>query len=103
MYALVEILGKQYKAEKGKELVVDFYDRAKKGETLQFPVLLLSDGKQTKVGAPHVSGSQVTVKVGESFRDKKVTIFKYQKRKAYRKTIGHRQSYTKVMVQDIVG
>lgn len=102
MYAVVEILGKQYKAEKGKELTVDLCSNAKQGDVLEFPILLLASDKGCQVGAPYVEGAKVKVEVGDSFRDKKVTVFKYHKRKAYHKTIGHRQSYTKVIVKDIV-
>ncbi|MGL4524684.1 MAG: 50S ribosomal protein L21 [Spirochaetia bacterium] len=103
MYAVVEILGKQYKAEKGKKLTVDLCGDAKEGDMKEFPVLLLANGKDCKVGAPYVEGAKVQVQVADSFRDKKVSVFKYQKRKAYHKTIGHRQSYTNVIVKDIIG
>lgn len=102
MYAVVEILGKQYKAEKGKELTVDLC-HAKQGAVLEFPILFLSDDKVCKVGAPYVEGAKVKVEVGDSLRGKKTTIFKYRRRKAYHKTIGHRQSYTKLTVKEIVG
>lgn len=102
MYALVEIKGKQYKAEKGKRLTIDLCD-AKEGEILEFPVLLTSDSNgKVEIGTPHLSG-KVKVKVEGSFRDKKIVVYKYNKRKGYRRTMGHRQSYTTVLVEEIQG
>jgi large subunit ribosomal protein L21 len=100
MYALVEIKGKQYKAEKGKWITVDLYEEAE-GSNLEFPVLFLSNEGKSQVGLPYVAGVRVKATVQESFRDKKVDVFKYNRRKGYRKARGHRQSYTKLLVTDI--
>ncbi len=101
MYALVEIKGKQYKAEKGSVLRVDKFDVAA-GEKLEFDkVMLVSDEKETKVGAPYVSGATVKAVVGEVVKDKKVIVFKKKRRKGYTRTQGHRQQYTMLTVEDI--
>lgn len=104
MYALVEIKGKQYKAQEGKHMLVDLHVKHNQGDKLEFPVYLLSDGKgEVSIGKPHVEGAKVIVTVAESLRDKKIRVFKYKRRKGYRKTMGHRQSYTKLLVEKVSG
>ncbi len=101
MYALVEIKGKQYKAEKGSVLKVDRFDVAA-GDALEFDkVMLVSDEEGTKVGAPYISGASVKAVVGETVKDKKVIVFKKKRRKGYKRTQGHRQQYTMLTVEDI--
>ena len=101
MYALIEYKGKQYKAEKGAELTVDKLSEEKGSTITVDSVLLVSDGDNVNVGTPYVSGAKVQIEVGESFRDKKVLVFKYKSKKDYRRLHGHRQEYTKVTVKDI--
>lgn len=103
MYALVEIKGKQYKAEKGSLLKVEKFD-VEAGKEVDFDsVLLVSDDKKTRIGQPYVKGAKVKAVVEEHGRDKKILVFKYKKRKNYRRTRGHRQQYTLLRVQDITG
>ncbi len=103
MYALVEIKGKQYKAEKGAVLRVDRID-SEKGESLEFDkVLMLSNDNDVKIGTPYVEGIRIQGSVEDQIKDKKVIVFKYKKRKNYRRTQGHRQQYTLVKINDIVG
>ncbi len=101
MYATIEFKGRQYKAEKGVVLTVDKLD-AENGSKIDIDtVLLVSDGDKINVGTPYVKGAKVQVVVEESFRDKKVLVFKYKSKKDYHRFIGHRQQYTKVRVEDI--
>ncbi len=103
MYALVEYKGKQYKAEKGAQIQVDSID-AEKGTKIDIEtVLMVSDGETSTIGAPYVKGAKVQVVVGDSFRDKKVIVYKYKPKKDYHRTIGHRQHYTYVTVENIIG
>jgi large subunit ribosomal protein L21 len=103
MYALVEYKGKQYKAEKGAQIQVDLID-AEKGSMIDIDtVLLVSDGTKATVGTPYVKGAKVQVKVGDSLKDDKVIVYKYKRKKDYHRTIGHRQQYTYVTVESIVG
>ena len=103
MYALVDIKGKQYKAEKGAKLKVDHLEQAK-GESVEFEsVLMTSNEGEVKVGTPYVEGAKVTAIVEDEGRDKKIVVFKYKKRKGYRKTQGHRQAYSVLKVEDIIG
>lgn len=102
MYALVEYKGKQYKAEKGAVLTVDKLN-AEKGAKLDIDsVLLVSDGDKVSVGTPYVKGAKISIVVEDTFKDKKVIVFKYKSKKDYHRTIGHRQQYTNVRVEDIV-
>ncbi len=102
MYALIEYKGKQYKAEKGAVLTVDKIS-AEAGATIDIDtVLLISDNEKISVGTPYVKGAKVQAVVEESFRDKKVIVYKYKSKKDYHRTIGHRQGYTRIRVQDIV-
>lgn len=101
MYATIEFKGKQYKAEKDVVLTVDKLD-AEKGTKIDIDtVLLVSDGDKISVGAPYVKGAKVTVVVEDTFKDKKVLVFKYKSKKDYHRFIGHRQQYTKVRVDSI--
>ena len=102
MYAIVEYKGNQYKATKDSVLTVSKINDVKEGDTIVIDtVLLVSDGDKVSVGAPYVKGAKVTVEVGNTFRSKKVLVFKYKSKKDYHRLIGHRQPYTKVRVESI--
>ena len=102
MYALIQYKAKEFKAEKGAVLQFDKLD-AEKGAKIEIDsVLLVSDGDKISVGAPFVKGAKVTVVVEDSFKDRKVLVFKYKSKKDYHRLIGHRQQYTNVRVEDIV-
>ncbi len=103
MYALFEYKGKQYKAEKDALIQVDKIDAEEGAKITIDSVLLVSDGDNVKVGTPYVSGAKVEVEVADSFRDKKVLVYKYKSKKDYHRLIGHRQEYTNVRVKDIIG
>ena len=101
MYALFEYKGKQYKAEKDALIQVDKIE-AEDGATIDIDsVLLVSDGDKISVGAPFVKGAKVSAVVENSFRDKKVLVYKYKSKKDYHRLIGHRQEYTNIRVKDI--
>jgi large subunit ribosomal protein L21 len=103
MYALIEFKGKQYKAEKGALLKVDRIDQ-EKGASLDIDsVLMVSDGSSVKVGSPYVAGVKVTAVVEDHKRDKKIIVFKYIPKKDNRRTHGHRQEFSVIRVQDIIG
>lgn len=101
MYALFEYKGKQYKAEKDALIQVDKID-AEDGAAVDIDsVLLVSDGDKISVGTPFVKGAKVSAVVENSFRDKKVLVFKYKSKKDYHRLIGHRQEYTNIRIKDI--
>ncbi|MDD4706462.1 MAG: 50S ribosomal protein L21 [Bacilli bacterium] len=91
--------GKQYYVAVGDELYVEKLD-LEDGKIVDFTeVLLVGD----KTGMPFVKGAKVTCEVVKSGKAKKITIFKYKAKKKYRRTQGHRQPYTKLIVKQIVG
>lgn len=103
MYAVVEINGKQYRAEKGKALKVDRIE-GEAGAELSFDKVLLVSGETgVKVGSPYVEGASVKTTIDSEIKADKVIVFKYKPKKDYRRTQGHRQRYTLLQVQEIVG
>jgi large subunit ribosomal protein L21 len=103
MYAIVRIGGKQYRAEVGKTIDVEKLPSAV-GDSLEFDqVLLVSDGEQTQIGQPLVTGVTVKAEVIDQFKGKKIIVFKYRFKKRYRRKQGHRQQYTRLAVNKIGG
>ncbi|CAM3094762.1 50S ribosomal protein L21 [Sporolactobacillus spathodeae] len=100
MYAIIETGGKQLKVEEGQSIVVEKL-QAEAGDTVTFDKVLFVSGEEVKVGAPLVAGATVTAKVVEQGRDKKIIVFKFKKRKNYRRKQGHRQPFTKVTIEKI--
>jgi large subunit ribosomal protein L21 len=103
VYAIVECGGRQYRAEEGHSFVVEKLSY-EVGEQIELGnVLLVSDGDEIAVGQPSVEGASVKATVVEQFRGKKILVWKYRPRKRYRKRQGHRQSYTRLRVDEISG
>lgn len=101
MFAIVDIAGFQEKVEKGLRLKVPLH-ASDSGKTLTFGnVLLFSDGDTVKIGAPHVAGASVEVKVLKHGKADKIRIQKFKRRKRFRRVKGHRQDYTEVEVTGI--
>ncbi|GAA0483439.1 50S ribosomal protein L21 [Salinibacillus aidingensis] len=100
MYAIIETGGKQLKVEEGQEIFVEKLG-ADAGETVTFDKVLFVGGEDTKVGTPYVDGASVTAKVDKEGRGKKITVFKYKPKKNYQRKQGHRQPYTKVVIDKI--
>ncbi|TXT47181.1 MAG: large subunit ribosomal protein L21 [Spirochaetes bacterium] len=103
MYAVVEISGKQYRAEQGKSLKVDRIEMDPGSDISFETVVLLSGDNGVKVGTPYVAGAVVKAVVDEEVKGDKVIVFKYKPKKDYRRTQGHRQKYTVIKVQEIIG
>ena len=102
MYVIVEIQGQQFKAESGKKLFVHRLP-ADQGAAVEFEkVLLVDNDGEVKVGAPVVEGAKVVGEVLSHVKGKKVIVFKKKRRKGYRKRNGHRQSFTEVLIKEIV-
>lgn len=100
MYAIIETGGKQVKVVEGQEIYVEKVD-AEANETFTFENVLFVGGDDVKVGAPYVKGVTVTAKVEEHGRDKKITVYKFKKRKNYSRKQGHRQPFTKLVIDKI--
>ncbi len=105
MYAIVEILGQQFKAEAGKKLYVHRIESTEVGATIEFDkVLLLDKEGAITVGAPTIEGAKVVCEVlDNSVRGDKVLVFKKKRRKGYKKLNGHRQNFTQVLIKEIIG
>jgi len=101
MYAVIETGGKQYKVAEGEKLRVEKLD-AEAGATVELDkVLLVADGENIKVGTPYVAGGKVSATVKAHGRGDKIKIVKFRRRKHYRKTQGHRQPYTELVITGI--
>ena len=102
MYALMEFKGKQYKAEKGALLKVDKID-AEPGSAVDIDSVLLISGDTVTVGAPYVKGARVQAVVEAHKKADKIIVFKYKPKKDYRRKQGHRQQYSVIKIEEIVG
>ena len=101
MYAVIATGGKQYRVEQGETIEVEKLG-VEPGASIEFgEVLLVADGEQVTVGAPHVSGAKVTAEVVDEKKGPKLIIYKYRRRKGYRRKTGHRQTYTRLKITGI--
>ncbi|OEH84244.1 50S ribosomal protein L21 [Desulfuribacillus stibiiarsenatis] len=101
MYAIIETGGKQYKVEQGTELYIEKLD-VEAGDVVNFDkVLFVAKDGQVQVGSPTVANATVTAKVEKHGRGEKIIVFKYKSKKNYKKKQGHRQPFTKVIVETI--
>jgi large subunit ribosomal protein L21 len=101
MYAIFRALGKQFRAEKGKTIRLPLMN-AEAGSKVTFDeVLLSSDGQTIKAGSPLVAGAKVEAEVVGQGKEPKIYVFKFKRRKNYRRKTGHRQKYTEVRITDV--
>ena len=100
MYAIVEIAGQQFKVEKDRFVYVHRL-AANEGDSLTFDQVLLTDNGTVSVGTPTVAGAKVTAKVLAHVKGEKVIVFKKKRRKGYVKKNGHRQQFTKILIENI--
>jgi large subunit ribosomal protein L21 len=100
MYAIIQTGGKQYRVAKGDLVEVELLDPS--AEKVEFPdVYLVSNGRDSVVGTPTVTGARVTGSVVGTGRWPKILVFKKKRRKHYKRTIGHRQYYSAVRIEEI--
>jgi len=107
MYAVIKTGGKQYKVAPGEKLKVELIPADVGAEVILDQVLLVSEGvgegASVRLGQPNVAGATVKATVVAHGRGEKVKIFKMRRRKHYQKHQGHRQSYTELKIEAIVG
>jgi len=103
MYAIVEVGGFQYRVEPESVIRVPRLETKVGEEVLLSNVMLLSDGKDVRVGKPLVQGASVSGVVLSHGRGDKVVVFRFKRKKGYRKKTGHRQDYTELKVSSIKG
>ena len=103
MYAIVEILGQQFKVEAGKKLYVHRMNEAEIGSAVEFEDVLLIDNEgKINVGTPTIKGAKVVAEVIEHVKGDKVLVFHKKRRKGHRKLNGHRQQFTELIINKIV-
>ncbi len=100
MYAVITTGGKQYKVSEGDAIYVEKLN-VNEGEKVTFDQVVMIGGDSVKIGTPTVDGASVTGTVEKQGRDKKITIFRYKPKKGSRSKKGHRQPYTKVVIDSI--
>ena len=103
IYAIIETGGKQYKVTSGQVIDVDYLDMAE-GNTVELErVLLIANEDNVTVGTPTIEGAKIIATSQGEQRGKKVIVFKYKPKVRYRKKTGHRQSYTRLSIDEIIG
>lgn len=102
MYAVVSTGGKQFKVAKDDVLAVEKLDGAV-GDKVTFDVLFLADGDSVVVEPEKLASATVSAEIIEHFKGDKAVIFKFKKRKGYKRLKGHRQSLTRVRITDVAG
>lgn len=102
MYAIIETGGKQLKVEVGQTIYVEKL-KAEADSSYTFDKVLLIGGEKTKIGNPYLKDATVTAKVVKQGKSKKIRVYKYKQKKRVRKTIGHRQPYTSLVIEAING
>lgn len=100
MYAIIETGGKQVRVEVGQKIFVEKLE-AEVGSTFTFDKVLLVANAKVSIGTPYVKGATVTAKVEKQGKSKKIRVFKYKNKANERKTIGHRQPYTCLVIEAI--
>ena len=101
MFAVIETGGKQYKVSEGEVLFIEKIDGAADDSVKFDKVLAISNDNGFKVGAPYVDGASVTAKLVKQGKAKKIYVFKMKRKKNERSKKGHRQPYTKVVIETI--
>jgi large subunit ribosomal protein L21 len=101
MYAIIETGGKQLKVEVGQSIYVEKLD-LEEGSDVVFERVLAVQDKSTKIGTPYLNGAKVSGKVEKQGKERKIVIYKYKPKKgSTRRKQGHRQPYTKVLIESI--
>jgi|ETNmetMinimDraft_11_1059920.scaffolds.fasta_scaffold331165_1 large subunit ribosomal protein L21 len=98
-HAVIETGGKQYVVTEGQSLNIEKLPGSKEGESTTFDkVLLINDGKTTKIGVPYIDGASIEATIEKNGRAKKITVLKYKRKTRYRVKKGHRQPFTRVKI-----
>jgi large subunit ribosomal protein L21 len=100
-YVIVEVGGRQWRVEAGQQVTVNRLSAAAGGQHVVERVLLASDGKSVRVGQPYVAGARVLCEVLGHAQGPKTVTYKFRRRENYRRTRGHRQGFTTLLVKDI--
>ena len=101
-YAVFKTGGKQYRVQPGDTLDVELLPNEIDSVAEFGEVLAVSRGGELTVGTPNVEGARVMAQVQSHYKDRKVIVYKYKAKTRYRRKRGHRQSYTRLVIQDIL-
>ncbi len=102
MYAIVETGGKQYRVETGKIIDVEQIPGSV-GDSVELEkVLFVAHGDSLKIGTPYIPGARIISQIVSQGRGEKVIVFKFRRRKKYRRKQGHRQALTRLLVKEIL-
>ena len=101
MYAIVETGGKQYQVEEGRYVDVELLGEEKDAKVVFDKVVMIVNGKKSKVGQPYVANDKIESTNEKNKKDKKVIVYKQRPKKGYRKKQGHRQGFARVMISKI--
>ena len=101
MFAIVETGGKQYQVEEGRYLDVELLEGDKDSKVVFDKVVMIVNGKKSKVGQPYVAGASAEGTIVKHDRAKKIIVYKQRPKKGYRKKQGHRQGFARVMINKI--
>lgn len=102
MYAVIKAGSRQFKVTQGETITLDRVE-GKAGDKVTFDQVLMVGGDKTSFGAPLVAGAKVVATIKSQEKAPKITIFKYKRRKNYKRTIGHRQPITVLEINSITG
>ena len=101
-YAIIRTGGKQFKVSPGDIVRIPTLEEKNEGDSVEFTEVLASgDGKAVQIGSPTVDGARVTGTVVKNGRGPKIIVFKFKKRKQYKRKQGHRQNFTAVKIDSI--
>lgn len=102
MYAVIKTGGKQYRVSEGDVIQVEKITRENDSDEISIKeVLMVVDGENVTCGSPYVKGANVVAKALEDGKSEKIIVFKYKRKKDYRRKQGHRQPYTKLEISKI--
>ena len=101
MYAIVETGGKQYQVEEGRYVDVELLGEEADAKVVFDKVVMIVNGKKSKVGQPYVEKATVEGTVIKTDRAKKIIVYKQRPKKGYRRKYGHRQGFVRVMINKI--
>ena len=101
MFAIIETGGKQYQVTEGRYVDIELLENEPESKVVFENIIMLVNGKKSKVGQPYVQNASVEGTIVKHDRNKKVLVFKQRAKKGYRRKNGHRQSFTRVMINKI--
>ena len=102
MYAVIKTGGKQYRVSEGQKVLVEKLP-GQNGDKVTLNEVLFVGGDSPKIGQPLLKGASVAAEIVEQGRGKKLVVFKFRRRKNYRRKTGHRQQYTELKITGITG